>query len=40
LPPWWTDERHTSVGELVMLTVHIADLNGERDFLSRQRIFR
>src|SRR3954468_4393877 len=35
LAPWWTDERHTKLGQLMMLTVHIADLNGERDFLSR-----
>src|SRR5689334_11209927 len=28
-----SDERHTSSGQLLVLAVHIVDLNGERDFL-------
>ena len=33
-----SNERHTSSGQLLVLAVHTADLNGERDLLSRERI--
>src|ERR1019366_3577013 len=33
-----TDKRHTSSGQLLVLAVHIADPNGERDLLSRERV--